>query len=580
MSQRILHSAVVADVISNPASVSGKTRVKMGELVKTDPTLIAAMPRNSILGILIDDNAGKNEKQYRLFLPFFSSHFGMPVKPGETVWVLFDKAGSTEGVGYWVTRKHSIGGVEDLNYTHDPRSTSVLSGEGFAGMGQPAFPKGGGGQASSDILSPDNDFEILYAAARATSHFSSEPVPRFSKRCGDLVLQGSNNARIVIGDNRQGGLEQAHSLAVPLPVPSAAPLLQKVGDKSLREDTHLPPGQVPTAIDPAGGGSGTIDIVAGSGFRTAPSPILNLDGPLNAIGGPPVPGINPLLPVPIIEAAYVGPAMVPFVAGPTPNVRAAMEIPRDIANDNPHEGDPDFETDLARIYVSMRCNVDVEFGIAEAVASQSPHPLLGINLDPAMTTELADLAGSVARGAPLATGASCVVAHADRVRLIARAEGDIKIVKKAALDTYGVPAVSQDSNICMDAMGNIQISASSHIVLTGGADPVPPHGVPAPPAALINGEPYVLYSGLCSELASIYDMIMQLSTDLVTVKAGLTGCAGFAAPFAAEGGMAALAGVGAGISGAPAVLGTSAAQMALHQTSGVPGLASSRIFGE
>ena len=36
---------------------------------------------------------------------------------------------------------------------------------------------------------------------------------------------------------------------------------------------------------------------------------------------------------------------------------------------------------------------------------------------------MADLAGSVARGAPLVSGASCVVAHADRVRLIARAEG-------------------------------------------------------------------------------------------------------------------------------------------------------------
>ena len=580
MSDRILHSVVVADVISNPASVSGQIRIKMAKLVKSDPNIIANMPRNSILGILTDDNAGKTETKYRLFFPFFSSHFAMPVKPGETVWVLFDKGGTTDGIGYWITRKHAVGGVEDLNYTHDPRTASVLSGKGFAGLGMPAFPKGGGGKSKGDILAPENDFEILYAGARATSHFSAEPVPRFSKRCGDLVLQGSNNARIVIGDNRNGGLPQAHSLALPFPVVSAAPLMPKIGDKSLREGSHLSPGQVPIAVDPAGGGSGTIDIVAGSGFRKAPTPILNLEGPLNAIGGPPIPGINPVLPVPIIDTVYMGPAMAGFVGGPTPNSRGQMEIPRDIANDNPHEGDPDFETDLARIYVSMRCNVDEEFGIADAAASQSSHPLLGINLDPAMTTKLADMAGSAVRGAPLATGASCVVAHADRVRLIARAEGDIKIVKKAALDTYGVPAVSQDSNICMDAMGNIQISASSHIVLTGGADPIPPHGVPAPPAALINGEPYVLYSGLCSELASIYDMIMQLSTDLVTIKAGLTACSGFAAPFTAEAGMGALAGVGGGISGAPAVLGTSAAQMALHQSAGVPGLASSRIFGE
>lgn len=577
---RILYSAVVADVISSPASVSGQTRLKMTELVKSDPNLIANMPRNTILGILIDDNAGKTEKQYRLFFPFFSSHFAMPVKPGETVWVIFDKAGSSDGIGYWVTRKHAIGGVEDLNYTHEGRTGSVLSGAGFSGLGMPAFPKGGGGKSAGNVLSAENDFEILYAAARATSHFSAEPVPRFSKRCGDLVLQGSNNARIVIGDNRNGGLPQAHELAVPFPVVSAAPLMPKIGDKSLREGSHLSPGQVPIAVDPAGGGSGTIDIVAGSGFRKAPTPILNLEGPLNAIGGPPIPGIKPVLPAPIIDSVYMGPAMVPFVGGPTANARGQMEIPRDVANDNPYEGDPDFETDLARIYVSMRCNVDEEFGIADAAASKHPHPLLKINLDPAMTTKLADMAGSAVRGAPLATGASCVVAHADRVRLIARAEGDIKIIKKAALDTYGVPAVSQDSNICMDAMGNIQISASSHIVLTGGADPIPPHGVPAPPAALINGEPYVLYSTLCGELANLYSMLVKLSTDLVTIKAGLTACSGFAAPFTAEAGMGALAGVGGGMSGCTEVIAAAATQQVMHEGPGLPGLASSRIFGE
>jgi len=576
---RILHSAVVADVIVNPVSVSGEIRKKMGDLCKSDPKLIANMPRNSILGILIDDGAGKAETQYSIFFPFFSSHFSMPAKPGETVWVMFDKVDGKDGQGYWLTRKHAVGGAEDLNYTHDPRSAGVISGDGFSGLGMPSFPKGGGGSPTGGALSPENNYEILYAGARATSHFSAEGVPRFSKRCGDLVLQGSNNARIVIGDNRASGLAQEHALALPFPVVSGIPLLPKIGERSLREGSHLPPGNVPIAVDPAGGGGGSIDIVAGSGFRTAIS-LSNPDGPLNAPGGPPIPGINPILPLPIIDAVYMGPAMIPFVAGATLNSRGQMEFPKDATSDNPHEGDPDFETDLARIFVSMRCNVDDEFGIADAVASQSSHPLLGINLDPKMTTNLADLAGSAARGAPLASGASCVVAHADRVRIIARAEGDIKIVKKAALDTYGVPAVSQDSNICMGAMGNIQISASSHIVLTGGADPIPPHGVPAPPAALINGEPYVLYSTLCGEFASVYDMLVKLSTDLVTIKAGLTACSGFAAPFTAEAGMGALAAVGGGMSGCTQVIAAAATQQVMHEGPGVPGLASSRIFGE
>ena len=69
------------------------------------------------------------------------------------------------------------------------------------------------------------------------------------------------------------------------------------------------------------------------------------------------------LALPIIDTVYMGPVMAAALASAGPNSRGQMEFTRDNTKANPHEGDPDFETDLARIFISMRCNVDQEFGI-------------------------------------------------------------------------------------------------------------------------------------------------------------------------------------------------------------------------
>ena len=45
-------------------------------------------------------------------------------------------------------------------------------------------------------------YDLIYHRANSGPEVSYEPVPRINKRPGDLVLQGSNNASIVLGTER------------------------------------------------------------------------------------------------------------------------------------------------------------------------------------------------------------------------------------------------------------------------------------------------------------------------------------------------------------------------------------------
>jgi hypothetical protein len=146
-----------------------------------------------------------------------------------------------------------------------------------------------------------------------------EPVPRFTKRPGDLVLQGSNNALISLGQDR-GWSEPIRPI-----------------DKSNASY------EKPRAF------SGTIDIVAGRG-RFAPYP-------------------EP-------DAFYINDTMPRVIK----NERSMLEVdknPSIYINDSsrsrvkenkldmPAEGDPDFFHDASRLYVSMKTSGDLNLNSAK-----------------------------------------------------------------------------------------------------------------------------------------------------------------------------------------------------------------------
>jgi hypothetical protein len=137
------------------------------------------------------------------------------VASGHSVALTMDKG------GYWLSRICGSRISEDANFTaidrdKDMRITCGLEGRTPADVVEggeyfPSFPNGPTRplEPVDSLLSPnnytigDNPAEVFQAIARASnSTHTFEPVPAFSKRPGDLVLQGSNNTAICLGEDK------------------------------------------------------------------------------------------------------------------------------------------------------------------------------------------------------------------------------------------------------------------------------------------------------------------------------------------------------------------------------------------
>lgn len=95
--------------------------------------------------------------------------------------------------------------------------------------------------------------------------------------------------------------------------------------------------------------------------------------------------------------------------GVVKNARGLLETDKNIDKESPSEGDIDFEFDAAYVYGAMDTNVDENFGKAL--------PKLSGNIEPE----------KVDKG-------SAVIAKANHVRVIAREDGTIRIIKEGILD--------------------------------------------------------------------------------------------------------------------------------------------------
>lgn len=195
-----------------------------------DPAIqLDRLPRNSLLVRRITDGADSVGNSLCIAYPFFSSHVSMPVKVGETVWLLFDKDIRT--TGYWLSRVHGDEYSEDLNFSHYDRGiVPKAETKQTPGTAEKARAISGGNAPATDdfpnlSLKQDqgekNEYVKIIDEATIIPH-KLEPVPRFSKRPGDLVIQGSNNAMITLttdrGWNRDEDLTQARSNAYDTPL--------------------------------------------------------------------------------------------------------------------------------------------------------------------------------------------------------------------------------------------------------------------------------------------------------------------------------------------------------------------------
>lgn len=442
-----------------------------------DKTLISTLrnkdyyfraPRNSIICRVISERKGLITNSDFVCFPFFSSHVMLPVKAGEQVWLFMELPERP----YWLSRIPEPIHVEDANFTHGDRRinrdfkgqlTGSAADDGSGNFDDPRKLKfQNGNPVKNDMATIFGDQTAIISLITGSKEFSVtslEPVPRVTKRPGDLILQGSNNTTIRLGTDMGWNADAA-----------ARPDVSN--DKSIA--SKLPNGQTKLPI-----GLGAIDIVTGRGryFQDATAEkavTTKKDG---------TPQKNTTRP-------YIEETVIDGVFETDKNVATLQEeaISKSKGNfkTNPQEGDPDFLIDASRVYVSSKSEIDkmLNTGLnGTAKAFENP---------------IEDKVGAT------------VSLKSDHVRIVARksgatgspddignenppTNGTIRIVKE------GDPS-SDLATITIEADGTIQISGSKIFLGRktddGGAGTGPGPG---------ESQPYVLYQQLEDLLTKTYD---------------------------------------------------------------------------
>lgn len=182
-------------------------------------SIVNRLCKNAILAApVLNGQLDGPGSQPTFLLPFFPPHISLPCKPGEHVWAFFERAQQFNDIGYWFCRIPAPHYVDDVNHTHAPRES------------EPSFfpskaKKTSGGVSAvynfdNNVTSAENDqekldssyyiegendaYEKIILGSEASKLVVPEPVPRFKKRPGDLVFEGSNNTLISLGTDRAG----------------------------------------------------------------------------------------------------------------------------------------------------------------------------------------------------------------------------------------------------------------------------------------------------------------------------------------------------------------------------------------
>tara|TARA_B100000035_G_scaffold315483_1_gene336924 strand:- start:9543 stop:10730 length:1188 start_codon:yes stop_codon:yes gene_type:complete len=136
-----------------------------------------------------------NFSSYMVLYPFFSSHFSLPVKPGEHVWAFFPEGFGTNDIGYWMTRRATDQLIEDVNFTHNTRA-------GYKEYNNVIISKNEEEESKSIYYGTEGrGFKSYNSLLKNTSgnlEHVFENVERVSKKPGDLLIQGSNNTQLLL----------------------------------------------------------------------------------------------------------------------------------------------------------------------------------------------------------------------------------------------------------------------------------------------------------------------------------------------------------------------------------------------
>ena len=507
-----IYRALVTDVIYDTADTPADDDEKFLEHLDEKKIPVAYYenaPRNSIMFQFLESTAGVDDTEYIAY-PFFPSHFAMPVKAGENVWVLC-RRGEKEPIVYWLCRVTESDIAEDANFTfHEHRHNEVpgkLDKDAAAKIdsisGDEDAPTKVGDHiktpavGASGVPRPNEDEDEIYSQplpgstdekgmetiileSRTNHAVMREPVPRFTKRPGDMVLQGSNNTLICLGTDRGWTAEKR-------PKPADA----KASNAYFNPDDE---GKNPQTEEPMPDFTGTIDIVVGRGRFPKEMPAAG-DAPKET---------EPLMVEDSEKTLQVD-------KNPQATEKGTTDANR---LENPTEGDPDFMRDASRVYISQATHGDLNFGTKEAANNKFKVPKpddkdnVGVDVEP-IPADLKD------------PGEPYVIMKSDHIRIIARQDkdekidGSITIIKEGKPDdNKGKPGESGRAIITLRPDGTIYIDGPK-VVIGSGADSI--NSKPGEGSQVSFGldakEP--IHRGLMLEKA-ILDCLKELHKDTTT----------------------------------------------------------------
>lgn len=410
----VFRKFAVLDVIFDPYIINDEKITQLqrlyGDISNVQHLKGYYPPRNSIIARpLIDLSHGNRQESLKTMVlyPFFPSHISMPCKPGEHVWVMFEYLTERKSIGYWVCRIVGPDHIDDVNYSHAPRehdftfqTQQYKAGDVHENSVKPKYHFKNGvytnikiseqkqelgiDLSKATLTGDENEYEKILSTSDGANASVFEPVPRFKKRPGDLVLEGSNNTLIVLGRDRNGS---ATTYSID---PSSESAIVRNSD--LIEDISR---------------SGTIDIVAGRGMTASTS------------------GKK-------IENEF-----------PLGTKNSAGEIAKDHPSLSPQEGDPNFQHDRSRIYVSQRTKVDSNLGINVANSKLKPPVQDDVN------------------------GDSAIIIKSDKIRIVARSDVQLLVTGyKNSSDLARAGLKDENEAIDSKKWASITIKSNGDIVFT------------------------------------------------------------------------------------------------------------------
>jgi hypothetical protein len=535
----IFRQGIVTEILCDVSIIGDATELFFESLKArlADPVALEQAPRDCLVV-----QFGEIEKEV-LCYPFFPPHMIMPIKQGERVWVLRQPG----RMPFWMCRVPSNQHVDDINYTHDDRRWDFSIGDYLSvatdiTKAAPDFPNGPEGyevgleenptlgniDRTTGLEYDAPPFERIFTGSMAAGSVVVEPVPRFTRRPGDMVLQGSNNTLICLGQDRGWGVYDADPNPMDAAQLSSSSTVQ--GDELeivAGADPKVSDGEYKNILKEL---AGAIDLVAGRGRIY-----------LNSSGEPLFEDLNNADPTRTEPRVILNTRSL-YETDKNPTVSKLGANPLNRLCDTT-EGDPDFIYDASRIYISMRTDVDADYGLIDFY----PAPF------EAEIPEMIDTA--------------CIVAKSDEIRIIARKKEKDKPYKGAP-EINGSIRIVKEGDPSDDAAaivllpdGTIQISGSK-IFLGRHADNEGAGNGPGPG----DSQPYVKYQELEDLLKAIMEDIKSFATSLQTTFSSNT-TPGFGSP-------------------SPTLVTAAAAECTTLQTdmtariNDIPTIKSDRIFGE